>query len=839
MTSRPRLRFEALFAAHRTESISELWPWQREVLTSTEASDADVAVDLPTGTGKTLIGLLVGEDFRGQHDQPVAYLTGNKQLAQQVERQAQGLEFPIVRFQGDKHTWRAKDVRDFNYARAIGVMNYWNYFNASPGVEPAGLLIMDDVHLLEQPLRDMFTVVVPSASPLYREVLRRIVSQFSYYTLAQDLLNRIDSPAPPEMLAFADSVQLASEIRDLFDAQLTDGSSTWWAWQRIRSNAEACCWLVSRSGVTVTPYIPPSQTIPHFSLPRRRIYLSATVGSVDDLRRRLGARPLTSLTASAQPRQGERLVVLSESEDSLSVPHLVDSLRTFVAENGKALWLCARRDTAKNLVEALKESGLSGRVRLLEGDNGADEPFAAESTGNLVAAGRYDGMDFPDDACRVEVVPEVPVATSDLEQWTSAYLRDAGFGDARFAQRTAQALGRCNRSESDRAVYFLTDPEFVVRFSQRRILDSLPDDVRSDVFDAVERSDRGLAGGHEDARRFLAGETFSRASAPRRSASEEPVGTSDDEVSGLLALWREDYWRAAEHFDAAATQLNSRREHRAFWLALRSLALQLAGRHGDIASNEQAKAALRSAAATGASSTFFTRLRLSEQRLPGVSKPQLSNLENDTLFMAWDALVSRYGAEGPAFDRWWQRLRGDLRAGSHDAVVQGIARFGREVLGLGANTPSPTQGEHDADWELREPSRVLAFEVKLAPTRQRTVNADVNQAEGAVRALEQQRARPARGLIVTPWSVADDSAIERLDRTRLIELAVFADQVERHVRLLREYRRGWNEDSEVRRERRLAVDRRLPPRDWLWQATHQTAIWVGESDLARAWPVDS
>ena len=37
-------------------------------------------------------------------------------------------------------------------------MNYWNYFNANPGVEPASLLILDDVHLLEQPLRDFFTV---------------------------------------------------------------------------------------------------------------------------------------------------------------------------------------------------------------------------------------------------------------------------------------------------------------------------------------------------------------------------------------------------------------------------------------------------------------------------------------------------------------------------------------------------------------------------------------------------------------------------------------------------------------------------------------------------------
>jgi Rad3-related DNA helicase len=130
-------------------------------------------------------------------------------------------------------------------------------------------------------------------------------------------------------------------------------------------------------------------------------------------------------------------------------------------------------------------AALPGEVRRLEGDNGADEPFAAELDGHLVAAGRYDGMDFPGDTCRVEVVPEVPVATSDLEEFVSAYPRDAPFAEARFSRRVAQALGRCNRGEQDRAIYLLTDPEFLGRFTQRRTLDALPDDVRADVYVAL------------------------------------------------------------------------------------------------------------------------------------------------------------------------------------------------------------------------------------------------------------------------------------------------------------------------------------------------------------------
>jgi hypothetical protein len=68
--------------------------------------------------------------------------------------------FPVVRFQDKKDTWDQRDVRAFNFGQSVGVMNYWNYFNAKPGIEPAGMLILDDVHLLEGPVRDLFTVCV-------------------------------------------------------------------------------------------------------------------------------------------------------------------------------------------------------------------------------------------------------------------------------------------------------------------------------------------------------------------------------------------------------------------------------------------------------------------------------------------------------------------------------------------------------------------------------------------------------------------------------------------------------------------------------------------------------
>jgi hypothetical protein len=51
-------------------------------------------------------------------DHAMAYLAGNKQLAQQTERQARDQGFPVVRFQGSKDTWSPRDVRASNFGNA-------------------------------------------------------------------------------------------------------------------------------------------------------------------------------------------------------------------------------------------------------------------------------------------------------------------------------------------------------------------------------------------------------------------------------------------------------------------------------------------------------------------------------------------------------------------------------------------------------------------------------------------------------------------------------------------------------------------------------------------------
>lgn len=95
----------------------------------------DVAVELPTGYGKTLVALLAA-DLALERGHTVGYLTGTNQLADQVLLQARDLPgLDTVKFSA-RH-YPPADLAAYHDAKAVGVMNYWTYFNTNPKVEPA------------------------------------------------------------------------------------------------------------------------------------------------------------------------------------------------------------------------------------------------------------------------------------------------------------------------------------------------------------------------------------------------------------------------------------------------------------------------------------------------------------------------------------------------------------------------------------------------------------------------------------------------------------------------------------------------------------------------------
>ena len=94
--------FEEYLDSLGSSKFRQLWPTQKHVLDdySTQFLDAkDVAIELPTGAGKTLIALLVGGKWL-EKGKKVVILSANKTLARQMNAEAEALGLKVAYMEG-------------------------------------------------------------------------------------------------------------------------------------------------------------------------------------------------------------------------------------------------------------------------------------------------------------------------------------------------------------------------------------------------------------------------------------------------------------------------------------------------------------------------------------------------------------------------------------------------------------------------------------------------------------------------------------------------------------------------------------------------------------------
>jgi Helicase C-terminal domain len=767
MASSPN--FADRLATFASTHFTELRPGQKLVLDAYGADHldtADLAIEMPTGDGKKLLALLIA-DWALDQGRSVAYLTGTRQLAEHVEAEARRLGLEVVRFAGRDYGGAKLD--DYHQASAVGVMNYWVYFNNKPVVQPADVLIFDDAHLAEQPLSSLQTLAIPYTSgparDLYRAICKIVVTRTVGYPGLRAMQDGTAPPGtPPELLSFYDWSLICDDVAAEIDrSEYGQSRDVRWVWPKVRERLERCGVLIGSSAIEIRPYHPPTTVNAGYSRSLQRLYLSATLGSMDDLQRRVGGRRVTQLNT---PRPlpmgatGERRFVLNSSGWEPFDDVVLDWAQKQVeAAGGRAAWLCASHAEADELQRTLEDDGQSV-FRLRPGDDDMVDAWSRARSGHLLTAGRYDGLDLHGELCKLVIITSVPQASSEFERFVVAYLGDASFMRHRVGQRVTQALGRANRTATDRALYLGLDPGFAQILADPAVRASIPDAAVPTIRSALELFDQGWEATQNECRQFWTSRGTGSPPGPEKEGADPPatrrvrpgrsargsseVASADAEVAAATDLWLGDQEQAANHAREAARLLGTagEREHAAFWRYVEAHAHFGRGRAQDIAA---AREALQNAVEDGPRTAWFLRLKGTAADLAGQEK---GAADGDRIFLAWDELHREFGAR---LEHTLAEARRQL-TGGHDEQCEGLKMLARLVGAVGERPPKSEQSATDCRWSWSTTRRAerRVWEVKTGKAIE--VNrGDVNQLLGQVE-VEMGRVVRTRifGCLLTP-----------------------------------------------------------------------------------------
>lgn len=427
--------------------------------------ESDVALQLPTGSGKTLVGLLIGEWRRRKFGERVVYLAPTRQLVNQVVEQAEekyGLT--VHGFVGPSRDYDPTARADYKSGAHIAITTYSSLFNSSPFFDDADVVILDDVHAAENYISALWSVRVERTKPEHLGVhtalctlLKPLLEPFNYARLigeVESISDRtwVDKLPTPEYKKILDNL---IEIMDVH----TEGTELAHSWQMIRENLHSCHLYFSSQEILIRPLIPPTWTHDAFARPKQRIYMSATLGKGGDLERLVGRAPIKRLPVTAgwdSHGVGRRFFIFPEM--SLS------------AEEGKLLRLELMKKADRSLVlvpytklrdEIAEEvtNVLGYQVFNAEDIEGSKTQFINAKEAVAIVANRYDGIDFPGNECRLLFIEGLPKATNLQERFLMARMGANVLFNERIQTRVLQAIGRCTRSLEDYSAIVVSGEE--------------------------------------------------------------------------------------------------------------------------------------------------------------------------------------------------------------------------------------------------------------------------------------------------------------------------------------------------------------------------------------------
>lgn len=805
---------ESLFRDLKTRSpdIPYLWSHQADLLRAYDKAHqetTDVAFELPTGAGKTLIGLLLSEYRRRKNGERVVYLCPTRQLAHQAFDHAN--EYGLNAYLLLRPNY--PNINSYRLGAGIGVTTYSSIFNVNPRIADAQAIVFDDAHAAEDYILGPWSVSITRSKngALFKAVIRLLGDDLDPWfrdNLLDDAGRDIAAVSDVDMLSGPSLYQHAPALRDLLDEHLRNSEDPErYPWSEVRTALHACNLFISWHELLFRPIIPPTLTHAAFAGANQRIYMSATLGEGGELERVAGVPRIARLPMpEGWERQsaGRRLFLFPDlATDRQDVPPV--ELAT-IGLTDRALVLVPRTVDISDSEQQILDAGFD--VLRASNIEQSLEPFTGRTNVALVLANRYDGLDLPGDDCRLLIMAGVPVGTNLQERFLFHRLGvNAPYRD-RLRTRFTQGAGRCCRNSTDYAAVLVTGQDaldFCARGENRA---GMHPELQAELEFGLRNSQDVNSATLLDYVQILfeQGSDWDEAEASivglrvGKAKVVDPVAATllkvvAKEVQYAYALWKEDYDVALQLAIGVADELSSAatKGYQAWWYYLAGVVAWLDGtEHVDETKLAKARE-LFSRAAQRASVNWFARLA----RQPAARDGRQGQVENATSIENVSRRLRHLGLYGPRFERFIAQLLEQVAATDSTSFELGLQKVG-ELLGFDARRPND-EGGPDGVWMLSD-KVAIAFEAKSDETADGAISLSTVRQANSHPVWVKDHCQVASDadiftVVITPRTTIDERAQRIVDTVFYIHADSVTDSADALVAALRRIRAQATEQN--------------------------------------------
>ena len=464
----PRSLFQTLGREQQYEYLRDV---QGDVLDDwfKRRDEQDLVIKMNTGSGKTLVGLLLLWSRLKEGKGPALYLCPNNYLVSQVRHEADRVGIKHFDFESDNRFPEGfYDSTGILIATVHRLFNGLSVFRVAEKPDPVkvGTILIDDAHTCINTAREQFTASFPRDSA----VGRRLFSFFGEALRQQSIgmyedIDRGDRDAFIRVPYWVWQ-QRIQDVASLFSDN-SNSKELKFVWPFLRhgevlSNSIA---VISGDRIEIAPARIPIRLIPTFTNALSRVYMSATL--VDDaaLIKDFAANP-KSTRDPIKPKVlgdiGERLIISPALVDSgieeTTTVKLVSNIQSDHQANVVVLVPSNRRGRLWETDGVMKvpEADISDVIQRL----------SSSVANTAILANRYDGIDLPNDACRVLVIDDLPSEHRLINLSEAKSRQGSPILKRQIAQKIEQGMGRGVRSRTDHCVVILTGRHLVSFMSQ-------------------------------------------------------------------------------------------------------------------------------------------------------------------------------------------------------------------------------------------------------------------------------------------------------------------------------------------------------------------------------------